>query len=125
MCYIPAPPLSEKGEEALFWWWRVVPPETRGATCSAAPFRASSAGACYNASEYVFSSQSAGQPMTQLQADDTIQTPSTPTSRTFAVATLGCKVNQADSEAIGEQFRAAGFEQRDFADQADVYVINT
>ncbi len=45
--------------------------------------------------------------------------------RTFAVATLGCKVNQADSEAISEQFRAAGFEQRDFTSQADVYVINT
>ncbi len=63
--------------------------------------------------------------MTQLRADDTIQTPLTPANRTFAVATLGCKVNQADSEAISEQFRAAGFEQRDFADQADVYVVNT
>ncbi len=45
--------------------------------------------------------------------------------RTFAVATLGCKVNQADSEAISEQFRAAGFEQREFGSPADVYVINT
>lgn len=61
--------------------------------------------------------------MTHLRADDTIPTPAA--SRTFAVATLGCKVNQADSEAISEQFRAAGFEQRDFADQADVYVVNT
>ena len=63
--------------------------------------------------------------MTQRPTDEIRQTPSKPASRTFAVATLGCKVNQADSEAIGEQFRAAGFEQRDFADQADVYVINT
>src|ERR1051326_6463964 len=63
--------------------------------------------------------------MTHIHTDDTIQMPSTSANRTFAVATLGCKVNQADSEAIGEQFRAAGFEQRDFADQADVYVINT
>jgi len=31
---------------------------------------------------------------------------------TFAVATLGCKVNQADSEAISEQMSAAGFVQR-------------
>ena len=31
---------------------------------------------------------------------------------TFAVATLGCKVNQADSEAISEQMSAAGFAQR-------------
>ncbi len=44
---------------------------------------------------------------------------------TFAVATLGCKVNQADSEAISEQMSAAGFVQRDFSDIADVYVVNT
>lgn len=44
---------------------------------------------------------------------------------TFAVATLGCKVNQADSEAIGEQMSAAGFAQRDFNDIADVYIVNT
>jgi threonylcarbamoyladenosine tRNA methylthiotransferase MtaB len=63
--------------------------------------------------------------MSQLPVEDTILTPSESSSRTFALATLGCKVNQADSEAISEQFRAAGFEQRDFADQADVYVVNT
>src|SRR6266852_164448 len=44
---------------------------------------------------------------------------------TFAVATLGCKVNQADSEAIGEQMSAAGFAQRDFNDTADIYIVNT
>lgn len=44
---------------------------------------------------------------------------------TFAVTTLGCKVNQADSEAIGEQMSAAGFEQRDFQEAADVYIVNT
>src|SRR5213080_1551545 len=44
---------------------------------------------------------------------------------TFAVATLGCKVNQADSEAIGEQMSAAGFTQCDFNDAADVYIVNT
>src|ERR1700730_15439972 len=44
---------------------------------------------------------------------------------TFAVATLGCKVNQADSEAIGEQMGEAGFAQRDFNDIADVYIVNT
>ena len=54
-----------------------------------------------------------------------IQPTSPSAGRTFAVATLGCKVNQADSEAISEQFRAAGFEQRDFGGPADVYVINT
>src|SRR5215472_13392843 len=44
---------------------------------------------------------------------------------TFAVTTLGCKVNQADSEHISEQMGAAGFEQRDFGEQADVYIVNT
>jgi threonylcarbamoyladenosine tRNA methylthiotransferase MtaB len=44
---------------------------------------------------------------------------------TFAVTTLGCKVNQADSEAIGEQMSAAGFVQRDFSEVADVYIVNT
>ncbi|HET8839953.1 MAG TPA: tRNA (N(6)-L-threonylcarbamoyladenosine(37)-C(2))-methylthiotransferase MtaB [Ktedonobacteraceae bacterium] len=45
--------------------------------------------------------------------------------RTFAVATLGCKVNQADSEAISEQMSAAGFIQRDFHEEADIYIVNT
>ncbi|HAE82143.1 MAG TPA: tRNA (N(6)-L-threonylcarbamoyladenosine(37)-C(2))-methylthiotransferase MtaB [Ktedonobacter sp.] len=44
---------------------------------------------------------------------------------TFAVATLGCKVNQADSEAISEQMSTAGFAQRDFSESADVYIVNT
>src|SRR5258708_23632487 len=44
---------------------------------------------------------------------------------TFAVATLGCKVNQADSEAISEQISTAGFVQRDFGEIADVYIVNT
>ncbi len=50
-----------------------------------------------------------------------------PTSEmpTFAVATLGCKVNQADSEAIGEQMTSAGYEQRDFSEVADIYIVNT
>lgn len=47
------------------------------------------------------------------------------TEPTFAVATLGCKVNQADSEAIGEQMSAAGFAQRDFNEKADIYIVNT
>jgi len=48
-----------------------------------------------------------------------------PETTTFAVATLGCKVNQADSEAIGEQMNAAGFMQRDFNEVADIYIVNT
>lgn len=48
-----------------------------------------------------------------------------PKERTFAVATLGCKVNQADSEAISEQMSAAGFVQREFTEAADIYIVNT
>ena len=44
---------------------------------------------------------------------------------TFAVATLGCKVNQADSEAISEQMSEAGYIQHDFSEIADVYIVNT
>ena len=44
---------------------------------------------------------------------------------TYAIATLGCKVNQADSEAISEQMSAAGFAQRDFSEIADIYIVNT
>ena len=45
--------------------------------------------------------------------------------KTFAITTLGCKVNQADSEAISEQMSAAGFVQCDFSDMADIYIVNT
>src|SRR5258708_13605489 len=43
----------------------------------------------------------------------------------FAVATLGYKVNQADSQAISEQMSAAGYVQHDFSESADVYIVNT
>ncbi len=42
-----------------------------------------------------------------------------------AFYTLGCKVNQYDTEAMLEQFRLAGYEAVDFNDIADVYIINT
>ena len=45
--------------------------------------------------------------------------------RTVAFYTLGCKVNQYDSQAMLEQFLQAGYEARDFHEQADVYVINS
>ncbi len=46
-------------------------------------------------------------------------------SKTVAVATLGCKVNQYESEALEEQFDRAGYRVVDFSLAADVYVINT
>lgn len=44
---------------------------------------------------------------------------------TVAFHTLGCKVNQYDSQAMLEQFVSAGYTPRAFDDRADVYVINT
>jgi threonylcarbamoyladenosine tRNA methylthiotransferase MtaB len=43
----------------------------------------------------------------------------------FAIATLGCKVNQYDSAIIESRLRARGMERRDFDQQADVYIVNT
>ena len=42
-----------------------------------------------------------------------------------AFCTLGCKVNQYETEAMEELFRAAGYEIVPFSDAAEVYVINT
>ncbi len=39
--------------------------------------------------------------------------------------TLGCKVSQYETEAVGEIFENIGFERRPFSDFCDVYVINT
>ncbi|HOM01617.1 MAG TPA: tRNA (N(6)-L-threonylcarbamoyladenosine(37)-C(2))-methylthiotransferase MtaB [Acetivibrio sp.] len=42
-----------------------------------------------------------------------------------AFYTLGCKVNQYETEAITEMFEKAGYKIVDFEQEADVYVINT
>ncbi len=42
-----------------------------------------------------------------------------------AFHTLGCKVNQYDSQAMLELFEQAGYDVRDFSQPADVYVVNT
>lgn len=42
-----------------------------------------------------------------------------------AVASLGCKVNQCEAEALKEEMRALGYEIVDFSEKADVYIINT
>jgi threonylcarbamoyladenosine tRNA methylthiotransferase MtaB len=44
---------------------------------------------------------------------------------TVAFHTLGCKVNFYDTEAIWHLFKNAGYEQVEFDNAADVYVINT
>ena len=45
--------------------------------------------------------------------------------KTIAAYTLGCKVNQYDTEAMLERFEAAGYRAVPFQDEADVYLINT
>ena len=45
--------------------------------------------------------------------------------RRIAFHTLGCKVNQYDTQAMLESFQAAGWEVCCFEEQADAYVINT
>lgn len=45
--------------------------------------------------------------------------------RTIAVYTLGCKVNQYDTEAMLERFECAGYVNVPFDEDADVYLINT
>jgi threonylcarbamoyladenosine tRNA methylthiotransferase MtaB len=44
---------------------------------------------------------------------------------TVAFYTLGCKLNFAESSAIGQQLTQAGFEKKEFQEGADLYVINT
>lgn len=42
-----------------------------------------------------------------------------------AIHTLGCKVNQYESEKLASEFRSNGFDVVDFRDVADIYVINS
>ncbi|HWI63567.1 MAG TPA: tRNA (N(6)-L-threonylcarbamoyladenosine(37)-C(2))-methylthiotransferase MtaB [Symbiobacteriaceae bacterium] len=46
-------------------------------------------------------------------------------TKRVAVTTLGCKVNQYDSEAMLALFRRAGYQIVDFQEPADVYIVNT
>ncbi|HYF92289.1 MAG TPA: tRNA (N(6)-L-threonylcarbamoyladenosine(37)-C(2))-methylthiotransferase MtaB [Symbiobacteriaceae bacterium] len=46
-------------------------------------------------------------------------------TKRVAVTTLGCKVNQYDTEAMLALFRRAGYRIVDFHEPADVYIINT
>lgn len=43
----------------------------------------------------------------------------------IATYTLGCKVNQYDTEAVVELFKKEGYEEVAFDEMADVYVVNT
>ncbi|QIB26327.1 tRNA (N(6)-L-threonylcarbamoyladenosine(37)-C(2))-methylthiotransferase MtaB [Caloranaerobacter azorensis] len=45
--------------------------------------------------------------------------------KTVAFYTLGCKVNQYETEAMAELFKKEGYNVVDAEDKADIYVINT
>ena len=47
------------------------------------------------------------------------------TTKTVAFHTLGCKVNQYDTQAMRERFLENGYTEAQFDGHADVYVINT
>ncbi|MBR7160994.1 MAG: tRNA (N(6)-L-threonylcarbamoyladenosine(37)-C(2))-methylthiotransferase MtaB [Clostridia bacterium] len=42
-----------------------------------------------------------------------------------AIYTLGCRVNQYESDAVEEELKSLGFEVLSFTDVCDVYIINT
>ena len=44
---------------------------------------------------------------------------------TFAIYTLGCKVNAYESEFMTHLFKSKGYKQVDYKDKADIYIINT
>ncbi|MEF9960401.1 MAG: tRNA (N(6)-L-threonylcarbamoyladenosine(37)-C(2))-methylthiotransferase MtaB [Niameybacter sp.] len=46
-------------------------------------------------------------------------------SRHIATYTLGCKVNQYDTEAVVELFKGEGYKEVGFDEKADVYIVNT
>lgn len=45
--------------------------------------------------------------------------------KTFSILTLGCKVNQYESEAMSELFESRGYRQVENDDFSDVYIVNT
>ncbi|MDD5038592.1 MAG: tRNA (N(6)-L-threonylcarbamoyladenosine(37)-C(2))-methylthiotransferase MtaB [Dehalococcoidales bacterium] len=46
-------------------------------------------------------------------------------NKRVALATLGCKLNQAETELLARQFVEAGYELVSEVDEADVYILNT
>ncbi len=42
-----------------------------------------------------------------------------------AIYTLGCKVNQYETQAMEQTLRARGHQVVEFSDEADAYVVNT
>lgn len=47
------------------------------------------------------------------------------TSRSVAFHTLGCKLNYSETSSINSSFQKAGYQEVDFEEVADIYIINT
>lgn len=47
------------------------------------------------------------------------------TNKSVAFLTLGCKVNQIETQSMSNLFRQAGYDVKKFGEDADIYVINT
>lgn len=47
------------------------------------------------------------------------------TKHSAAIYTLGCRVNQYESEALGSRLESLGFVMRGFDEKCDVYIVNT
>ncbi len=45
--------------------------------------------------------------------------------KTVSFCTLGCKVNQYETNAMEQQFIKAGYKLVKFNEKADIYIINT
>ncbi len=61
----------------------------------------------------------------EIAARGALEAPKTGARPTFALYTLGCKVNQYDSHQIARNLVAKGFRRVEFRDSADLYVIDT
>ncbi len=46
-------------------------------------------------------------------------------SRKIAFKTLGCRLNQFETDSLASEFHGAGYQLVDFEEKADVYVVNT
>jgi threonylcarbamoyladenosine tRNA methylthiotransferase MtaB len=46
-------------------------------------------------------------------------------SRTIAFKTLGCRLNQFETDSLASEFHEAGYQLVDFDSKADVYIVNT
>ena len=64
-------------------------------------------------------------PQTPLEITTRGAPQSTRRAPTFAIYTLGCKVNQADSTVLARSLNQKGFRRVAFKDSADLYVIDT